>query len=90
MSPYPTVVIVTTAHQNASGMDLKKLFSLPASAKYTADENSTTPLSTRTRIQWGTRGEREEGAGRGRARLPHVSVADSGHGNDGPPERIND
>lgn len=43
MSPYPTVVIVTTAHQNASGMDLKKLFSLPASAKYTAEENSTTP-----------------------------------------------
>lgn len=23
MSPYPTVVMVTTAHQNASGMDLK-------------------------------------------------------------------
>lgn len=45
MSPYPTVVMVTTAHQNASGIDLKKLFSLPASAKYTADENSTTPLS---------------------------------------------
>ena len=33
MSPYPTVVIVTTAHQNASGMDLKNEFSLPASAK---------------------------------------------------------
>lgn len=44
MSPYPTVVIVTTAHQNASGIDLKKLFSLPASAKYTADENRTTPI----------------------------------------------
>lgn len=33
MSPYPTVVMVTTAHQKASGMDLKKEFSLPASAK---------------------------------------------------------
>ena len=33
MSPYPTVVIVTTAHQNASGIDLKKELSLPASAK---------------------------------------------------------
>lgn len=43
MSPYPTVVMVTTAHQNASGIDLKKEFSLPASAKYTADEKSTTP-----------------------------------------------
>lgn len=35
--------MVTTAHQNASGMDLKKEFSEPASAKYTALENSTTP-----------------------------------------------
>lgn len=53
MSPQPTVVMVTTAHQNASGMDLKKLFSLPASAKYTADENSTTPLRTSThRRRW--------------------------------------
>lgn len=43
MSPQPTVVIVTTAHQNASGMDLKKEFSAPASAKQTALENSTTP-----------------------------------------------
>lgn len=33
MSPYPTVVIVTTAHQNASGIDLKKDISAPASAK---------------------------------------------------------
>lgn len=33
MSPYPTVVMVTTAHQNASGMDLKNELSLPASAK---------------------------------------------------------
>lgn len=43
MSPYPTVVIVTTAHQNASGMDLKNDTSAPASAKYTADEKRTTP-----------------------------------------------
>ncbi|KAG8279864.1 hypothetical protein J6590_019032 [Homalodisca vitripennis] len=42
--PAPTVVMVTTAHQNASGMDLKKEFSEPASAKYTALENSTTPV----------------------------------------------
>lgn len=38
---YPTMV--TTAHQKASGMDLKKDISVPASAKYTADENRTTP-----------------------------------------------
>lgn len=37
--------IVTTAHQNASGIDLKKELSLPASAKYTADEKRTTPGS---------------------------------------------
>lgn len=43
ISPYPTVVIVTTAHQNASGIDLKNDISAPASAKYTADEKSTTP-----------------------------------------------
>lgn len=43
MSPYPTVVMVTTAHQNASGMDLKNDWSEPASAKYTVLENSTTP-----------------------------------------------
>lgn len=36
--------IVTTAHQNASGIDLKKDISVPASAKYTADENKTTPF----------------------------------------------
>ena len=35
--------MVTTAHQKASGMDLKKDISVPASAKYTADENRTTP-----------------------------------------------
>lgn len=33
ISPYPTVVIVTTAHQNASGIDLKNDISAPASAK---------------------------------------------------------
>lgn len=43
ISPQPTVVIVTTAHQKASGIDLKKDWSEPASAKYTADENSITP-----------------------------------------------
>lgn len=43
MSPYPTVVMVTTAHQKASGMDLKKDISEPASAKYTALENRMTP-----------------------------------------------
>lgn len=44
ISPYPTVVIVTTAHQNASGIDLKNDISAPASAKYTTEENRTTPL----------------------------------------------
>ena len=33
MSPYPTVVIVTTAHQKPSGMDLKWECGDPASAK---------------------------------------------------------
>ena len=47
MSPYPTVVIVTTAHQKASGMDLNKELSEPASAKYTALENRTTPVTQR-------------------------------------------
>lgn len=48
MSPYPTVVIVTTAHQNASGIDLKNDCSEPASAKYTALENSITPETGNT------------------------------------------
>lgn len=93
MSPYPTVVIVTTAHQNASGMDLKKLFSLPASAKYTADENRTTPLSTYERgysgIYSASEGATAGGCRAGReTRLPHISIADSGHCYDGPPKRI--
>lgn len=93
MSPYPTVVIVTTAHQNASGMDLKKLFSLPASAKYTAEENSTTPLrtSTPTESSSGTYdgGERlRTGAGLDARGLPHVSVADGGHRYNCPPEGV--
>jgi len=37
------LTIVTTAHQKESGIDLNNELSLPASAKYTADENSTTP-----------------------------------------------
>ena len=45
MSPYPTVVMVTTAHQNASGIDLNKELSDPASAKYTALEKRTTPVT---------------------------------------------
>lgn len=45
MSPQPTVVMVTTAHQKASGMLLKQERSEPASAKYTAEEKSTTPAS---------------------------------------------
>ena len=43
MSPYPTVVMVTTAHQKPSGMDLKLDWGEPASAKYTVLENRTTP-----------------------------------------------
>lgn len=37
--------MVTTAHQKASGIDLKNDISVPASAKYTADEKRTTPWS---------------------------------------------
>ena len=43
ISPYPTVVMVTTAHQNPSGIDLNWDFGDPASAKYTVLENNTTP-----------------------------------------------
>ena len=43
MSPYPTVVMVTTAHQNPSGILLKCEAALPASAKYTVLLNNTTP-----------------------------------------------
>lgn len=45
ISPYPTVVMVTTAHQNPSGMDLKCDAGFPASAKYTVLENRTTPIN---------------------------------------------
>jgi hypothetical protein len=41
------LTIVTTAHQNESGIDLNSELSLPASAKYTADEKSTTPAKGR-------------------------------------------
>ena len=43
ISPYPTVVMVTTAHQKPSGMDLKLDWGEPASAKYTVLEKRTTP-----------------------------------------------
>lgn len=95
ISPYPTVVIVTTAHQNASGIDLKKLFSLPASAKYTAEENSTTPLRTSTHrrsrverdtLRAGARRASEAGAGAGAVNLPHIAVSDSRYCNESPPE----
>ena len=43
ISPYPTVVMVTTAHQNPSGIDLKWEAGEPASAKYTVLLNNTTP-----------------------------------------------
>ena len=43
ISPYPTVVMVTTAHQKPSGMDLKWEAGEPASAKYTVLLNNTTP-----------------------------------------------
>ena len=43
ISPYPTVVMVTTAHQNPSGIDLKWEAGEPASAKYTVLLNKTTP-----------------------------------------------
>lgn len=73
-------------------MDLKKLFSLPASAKYTADENSTTPLRTSThqrRIECDIecQGACERA---GPARLPHVAVPYSRHRYDGPPKSVGD
>ena len=43
ISPYPTVVIVTTAHQKPSGIDLKWDSGDPASQKYTVLEKRTTP-----------------------------------------------
>ena len=43
MSPYPTVVMVTTAHQKPSGIDLNMELAMPASAKYTVLLNRTTP-----------------------------------------------
>ena len=43
ISPYPTVVMVTTAHQNPSGIDLKCDSGDPASQKYTVLEKRTTP-----------------------------------------------
>ena len=46
MSPYPTVVMVTTAHQNASGIDRKNVRVFPDSAKYTRLEKSTIPENT--------------------------------------------
>ena len=43
ISPYPTVVMVTTAHQKPSGIDLKWDSGDPASQKYTVLEKRTTP-----------------------------------------------
>lgn len=87
------MVIVTTAHQNASGIDLNKEFSDPASAKYTALENRTTP-ATQPEKPGQPRGG-GTGAGRGdgtpRARgSPHVAVAHGCHGDHGPPEAVRD
>lgn len=47
ISPQPTVVIVTTAHQKPSGIDLKWDFGDPASQKYTVLEKRTTPEKQR-------------------------------------------
>ena len=44
ISPYPTVVMVTTAHQNPSGIDWKWDSGDPASEKYTVLEKSITPV----------------------------------------------
>ena len=53
ISPYPTVVMVTTAHQKPSGMDLKWEAGEPASAKYTVLLNNTTPVhQTKKMIKW--------------------------------------
>ena len=51
ISPYPTVVMVTTAHQNPSGIDLKWEAGEPASAKYTVLLNKTTPGRDTTMVR---------------------------------------
>lgn len=62
-------------------MDLKNEFSEPASAKYTADENSTTPA-----IQG--RKHRFSGFNAPGGSVPHVAVAHGRHRDHRPPERV--
>ena len=55
------MVIVTTAHQKPSGMDLKCELADPASAKYTVLENRTTPKNNQVFKQKLTFGEKIKG-----------------------------
>lgn len=62
-------------------MDLKNEFSEPASAKYTADENSTTPAMQ-------GRKHRFSGFNAPGGSVPHVAVAHGRHRDHRPPERV--
>lgn len=62
-------------------MDLKNEFSEPASAKYTADENSTTPAMQ-------GRKHRFSGFNAPGGSVPHVPVAHGRHRDHRPPERV--
>lgn len=62
-------------------MDLKNEFSEPASAKYTADENSTTPAMQ-------GRKHRFSGFNAPGGSVPHVAVSHGRHCDHRPPERV--
>lgn len=62
-------------------MDLKNEFSEPASAKYTADENSTTPAMQ-------GRKHRFSGFNAPGDSVPHIAVAHGRHRDHRPPERV--
>lgn len=84
--------MVTTAHQKASGILLKKEFSEPASAKYTALEKSTTPEMCQQKLE-----KRKFALVKTKIKineinveksLPHVTIADRRHGDNCPPECV--
>lgn len=62
-------------------MDLKNEFSEPASAKYTADENSTTPAMQ-------GRKHRFSGFNAPGGSVPHIAVSHGRHCDHRPPERV--
>ena len=75
--------MVTTAHQNASGIDLNKELSEPASAKYTALENRTTPVTQR-------QDRACQAVSGGADWVPHVAVAHRRHRHHRPPKGVRD